>query len=198
MSCKYKGEDRSWVVIGYRSILEFYSQELHYFQDSNQKHRQCACGCRQPAFDRKKWASPGRRQRVARQKATDTQIEQDKKGYLVYGQTRQTNKSSNSGSCYGVETQGLSQRHIVEVTGVSLGTVHAILNRAHGWDEIAEGEVFKRHSQEQNKALEQANRTLAKKSLEMAEGKMDKASYSQLVFGAAMTDKARLLAGEPT
>jgi len=27
---------------------EFYSQELHYFQDSNQKHRQCACGCGQP------------------------------------------------------------------------------------------------------------------------------------------------------
>ena len=97
------------------------------------------------------------------------------------------------------ETQGNSQRQISQVTGVPLGTVHAILNRAHGWDEIAEGDVFKRHRQEQNKALEQANRTLAKKSLEMAEGKMDRASYSQLVFGAAiMTDKARLLAGEPT
>jgi hypothetical protein len=45
---------------------------------------------------------------------------------------------------------------------------------------IAEGEAFKRHRIEQNKALEQANRTLAKKSLEMAEQKMDKASYSQL------------------
>src|SRR5262245_43904406 len=39
MSCKYKGEDRSGVVIPYRSVLEFYSQELHYFQDSNAKHR---------------------------------------------------------------------------------------------------------------------------------------------------------------
>jgi hypothetical protein len=59
--------------------------------------------------------------------------------------------------------------------------------------------VFKRHRQEQHKALEQANRTLARKSLEKAEGKMDNASYAQLVFGAAiMTDKARLLAGEPT
>ena len=97
------------------------------------------------------------------------------------------------------KTQGQSQRQIREVTGVSLGTVSAILNGAHGWDEIAEGDVFKRHRQEQNKALEQANRTLAKKSLEAAEGKMGKASYSQLVFGAAiMTDKARLLAGEPT
>jgi hypothetical protein len=59
--------------------------------------------------------------------------------------------------------------------------------------------VFKRWRQEQNKALEQANRTLARKSLEKAEGKMDNASYAQLVFDAAiMTDKARLLAGEPT
>jgi hypothetical protein len=97
------------------------------------------------------------------------------------------------------ETQGLSQRRISKETGVPLTTVHSILNRAHGWDEVAEGEVFKRHRQEQNKVLEQANRTLAKKSLEMAETKMEKASYSQLVFGAAiMTDKARLLAGEPT
>jgi predicted transcriptional regulator len=97
------------------------------------------------------------------------------------------------------ETQGRSENEISQLTGVPAGTVHNILSRAHGWDKIAEGEVFKRHRQEQNKALEQANRTLAKKSLEMAEGKMDKASYSQLVFGAAiMTDKARLLAGEPT
>jgi 5'-3' exonuclease len=97
------------------------------------------------------------------------------------------------------ETQGKSMRQISEVTGVPVSSVHSILNRAHGWDEIAEGDVFKRHRQEQNRALEQANRTLAKKSLEMAEQKIDKASYSQLVFGAAiMTDKARLLAGEPT
>jgi len=73
MSCRYKGEDRSWVVIPYRSVLEFYNEELHYFQDSNQKHRQCPCGCGLPVFDRKKWATPGCRQKVARQKATDTQ-----------------------------------------------------------------------------------------------------------------------------
>jgi hypothetical protein len=73
MSCRYHGEDRSWVVIPYRSVIEFYSKELHYFQDSNQKHRQCACGCGQPVFDRKKWASSGCRQKIARQKVTDTQ-----------------------------------------------------------------------------------------------------------------------------
>jgi hypothetical protein len=97
------------------------------------------------------------------------------------------------------ETDGRSENEISKLTGVPAGTVHNILSRAHGWDQIAEGDVFKRHRQEQNKVLEQANRTLAKKSLEMAESKMDRASYSQLVFGAAiMTDKARLLAGEPT
>jgi hypothetical protein len=97
------------------------------------------------------------------------------------------------------ETEGRGKREISTITGVPASTVETILNRAHGWDEIAEGELFKRHRLEQNKALEQANRSLAKKSLEMAETKMDRASYSQLVFGAAiMTDKARLLAGQPT
>jgi hypothetical protein len=47
--------------------------------------------------------------------------------------------------------------------------------------------------------LEQANRTLAAKALNAAAGKIDKASFYQLIYGAAiMTDKARLLAGEPT
>jgi hypothetical protein len=58
MTCRYHGEDRSSVVIPYGSVLEFYNEELHYFQDSNQKHRQCACGCGLPVFDRKKWALP--------------------------------------------------------------------------------------------------------------------------------------------
>ena len=66
MTCKYKGEDRSDVIIPYRSVLEFYSQELQYFQDSTQKHRQCACGCGLPVFDRKKWASPACKKRVQR------------------------------------------------------------------------------------------------------------------------------------
>ena len=73
ITCRYKGEDRSWVVIPYRSVLEFYNEELHYFGDSHAKHRQCVCGCGLPVFDKKKWATPGCRQRVARQKATDTQ-----------------------------------------------------------------------------------------------------------------------------
>ena|SRR5215510_11309637 len=66
MTCKYKGEDRADVVIPYRSVLELYSHELHYFQDSNQNYRQCACGCGRPVFDRKKWASPAYKKRVQR------------------------------------------------------------------------------------------------------------------------------------
>ncbi len=66
MSCRYKGEDRSWVVLPYRSVIEFYNEELHYFRDSNQKHRQCACGCGAPVFDRKKWASPACKKRIQR------------------------------------------------------------------------------------------------------------------------------------
>ncbi|MDH3445441.1 MAG: hypothetical protein OEN50_16055 [Deltaproteobacteria bacterium] len=68
MSCRYKGEDRSDVPISYRSVIAFYQAELNYFSDSNSNHRQCACGCGHPVFDRKKWATPGCRQRIARGK----------------------------------------------------------------------------------------------------------------------------------
>ena len=66
MTCRHHGEDRSDVVIPYRSIIEFYNEELHYFRDSNTKHRQCACGCGLPVFDRKKWASPACKKRIQR------------------------------------------------------------------------------------------------------------------------------------
>jgi len=73
MACRYHGEDRSDVIIPYRSVIEFYNQELHYFRDSNQKHRQCACDCGLPVFDKKKWATPACRQRVARKNVADMQ-----------------------------------------------------------------------------------------------------------------------------
>lgn len=97
------------------------------------------------------------------------------------------------------KTEGRTEKDIAAVTGVPASTVHRIVSGANGWDEVAEGEVFKEHRRQQNKALEQANRTLAKKALEAAEGKIKDASFYQLVYGAAiMTDKARLLAGEST
>jgi hypothetical protein len=53
------------VVIPYRSILAFYVAELNCHQDSIGRHNVCACGRGAPVFDRKKWASPGCRQKVA-------------------------------------------------------------------------------------------------------------------------------------
>jgi len=66
MSCKHKGEDRSQALIPYRSVIDFYRQEENYFADSNGKHKTCACGCRCPVFDRKKWAAPACRKRAQR------------------------------------------------------------------------------------------------------------------------------------
>lgn len=73
MTCKHKGEDRSNVVVPHRSVIQFYNEELHYFKDSNPRQRQCACGCRLPVFDRKKWATAGCKKRIARQSATEVQ-----------------------------------------------------------------------------------------------------------------------------
>ena len=52
------------VVIPQRSVLEFYTSMLHH--SSIGQHDPCACGCGQPVFGRKKWASPGCRKRVQR------------------------------------------------------------------------------------------------------------------------------------
>ena len=97
------------------------------------------------------------------------------------------------------KTEGRSENEISRLTGIPAGTIRGILAKAHGWAEIAEEEIFKRHRVEQSRALEQANRSLAARALETAEGKIDQASFSQLTFAAAiMTDKARLLSGEST
>jgi hypothetical protein len=76
MSCKWKNpnpgryEDRSDVVIPYRSVIEFYRQELHYFRDTAAlRQRFCLCGCGRPVFGQFKFASDGCRKRVQRRKA---------------------------------------------------------------------------------------------------------------------------------
>ncbi len=69
MSCRYHGEDRSDVVIPYRSVIEFYRQDCHFYKDVNPKHKGCACGCGRPVFDRQKWASPGCRKRAQREQS---------------------------------------------------------------------------------------------------------------------------------
>ena len=71
MACRYKGENRSGVVLPYRNVIEWYRKEVSYFMDASRKQRVCLCGCGAPVFDRKKWATPGCRQRVARGNVTD-------------------------------------------------------------------------------------------------------------------------------
>jgi hypothetical protein len=82
MSCQWRDpetrryEDRGFVVIPYRSVLKFYFEELHYLEDSKKKpvviaepgKPTCACGCGEAVFDRKRWARPGCKKRLQREK----------------------------------------------------------------------------------------------------------------------------------
>jgi hypothetical protein len=71
ISCRHHGEDRGGVVIPYRSVVEFYNHELHFFKDTAGKHqRLCVCGCGKPVFGQHKYASEACRKRRQRQKVT--------------------------------------------------------------------------------------------------------------------------------
>jgi len=69
MSCRWHHEDRSDVVIPYKSLIEFYEQELHYFKDAAKRQRLCECACGKPVFGQYKFASDACRKRVQRRKA---------------------------------------------------------------------------------------------------------------------------------
>jgi hypothetical protein len=71
MAGKFKHEDRTALIIPYRSVINWHRQECHFFKDSNVHHRACACGCGLPVFDRKKWASPACRKKIQRRNVTD-------------------------------------------------------------------------------------------------------------------------------
>jgi hypothetical protein len=64
-------------VIPYRSVIQLYSQQAADNKTSATKHvtkhGACACGCGEPVFDRRKWARPGCKKRIARQRVTDPQ-----------------------------------------------------------------------------------------------------------------------------
>jgi len=97
------------------------------------------------------------------------------------------------------EKLGHSERQIAREVGLPASTVHTILSKANGWGEIADEPVFRQHRAQQNKALEQAARSIAAKAMAKAEGKIDEAGFYHLTLGAGiMIDKARLLAGEST
>ncbi len=56
LSCKYKGEDRSWVVIPYLSVLEFYNRELSPLIVEGEV-RLCECKCGRRVHGKKRYAS---------------------------------------------------------------------------------------------------------------------------------------------
>src|SRR5262249_16245171 len=64
MSCRWHHEDRSDVVIPYKSLIEFYEQELHYFKDAAKRQRLCECACGKPVFGQYKFASDPSRKPV--------------------------------------------------------------------------------------------------------------------------------------
>ena len=63
------------------------------------------------------------------------------------------------------ETEGRSENEISKLTGVPAGTVHNILSRAHGWDEIAEGDVFQATSPRTEQSLGAGQSNLSQKIL---------------------------------
>jgi hypothetical protein len=76
MSCQWRNpdtgryEERSDVVIPYRSVIEYYRQELHYFKEAaKKKQRLCECGCGKPVFGQYKFASETCRKRLQRRRA---------------------------------------------------------------------------------------------------------------------------------
>ena len=75
MSCRWKNPetgrfgDRSDVVILYKSVIDFYHQELHYFKEAAKRgQRLCECGCGKPVFGQYKFASDTCRKRAQRRK----------------------------------------------------------------------------------------------------------------------------------
>jgi len=68
LSCKYKGEDRSSVVIPYLSVLEFYNRELSPLIVEGTV-RLCECKCGRRVHGRKSYASVACRKRMERKRS---------------------------------------------------------------------------------------------------------------------------------
>jgi len=68
LSCKYKGEDRSWIILPYRSVLEFYHRELSpLIAEGNVRLCECKCGRR--VHGRKSYSSVSCRKRMERRRS---------------------------------------------------------------------------------------------------------------------------------
>jgi transposase len=82
------------------------------------------------------------------------------------------------------EKLGHSERQIAKQVGLPASTIHTILSKANGWDQIADEPVFRQHRAQQNRALEQAARSMAAKAMERAEHKIHEAGFYHLTLGA--------------
>ena len=72
LSCKYKGEGRSWLVVPYRSVLEFYHKELSPLIDEGEI-KTCLCGCGGRVHGRQQYASRYCRLRAYRKRSQTAQ-----------------------------------------------------------------------------------------------------------------------------
>jgi len=72
LSCKYKGKDRSWVVIPYASVLVLYWQELSPFVE-DKSVRLCICGCQRRVYGRKQYATNYCRNKAYRERRQATE-----------------------------------------------------------------------------------------------------------------------------
>jgi len=59
-------------LVPYQSVIDFFHAANHGALPCS-RARSCACGCGSPAFDKKKWASPGCRTRARRAEVMDRQ-----------------------------------------------------------------------------------------------------------------------------
>ncbi|MEE9611332.1 MAG: hypothetical protein V3W19_08770 [Desulfatiglandales bacterium] len=68
LSCKYHGEDRGYLIIPYKSILDFYWRELSPLIEEK-SIRFCICGCQRRVHGRKSYASMACRKRMERRRS---------------------------------------------------------------------------------------------------------------------------------
>lgn len=56
MLCKWRGEDRSYVIIPYRSVIEFYRKEVEYAKNNQEEQERLALKRKRPISDERREA----------------------------------------------------------------------------------------------------------------------------------------------
>ena len=94
---------------------------------------------------------------------------------------------------------GYPSTQVAEAVGLNQRTAYNIIHRVAHWGVDAEGPVFAKLRQGQNKARELCARALAARFWLKADENIDKLSpYQAVIAGSILIDKAQLLAGLPT